>query len=201
MSNMKVVLTGFGSFHGVQKNPTEEIIQEILNQKWIPENASSLTAQVIQVSSEASTQFINSTLKDYEEVVAIHLGVDSSSTCFKIEQVAYNNMTFRVPDERGFQPDRENIEYDNNFDQPIFTSIPTTTICKELQDCGYDVILSQDPGRYICNYIYYKSLCSSDKKISVFIHVPPAEIIPVPNQVKFVKDAVNFILNKLEVVC
>lgn len=40
----------------------------------------------------------------------LHLGVNEISTEFAIEAVAYNEATFRVPDECNFQPTKEAID-------------------------------------------------------------------------------------------
>jgi len=64
------------------------------------------------------------------------------------------------------------------------------------------VIASQDPGRFLCNYIYYRSLefCEknkmNDKRFdSVFIHVPHQDTIPVDYQIRFAKHFVSELLD------
>ena len=52
--------------------------------------------------------------------------------------------------------------------------------------------MSQDPGRYLCNYIYFRSLkdlAGENKRInSIFIHFPP-------DNVKSLKENREFFLN------
>jgi hypothetical protein len=53
---------------------------------------------------------------------------------------------------------------------------------------GFPVDVSEDPGRFLCNYIFYRSLrnCTNvggSGNHALFIHVPPTEIIPLEDQV------------------
>ena len=111
--------------------------------------------------------------------ILLHLGVDSNSTQFKLEQCAYNDATFRVPDERGYQPHCECITLVDNIDnscsgmessssdshrhpswgKSLQTTIDLQSLCDELRTCTHEnVTISTDPGRFVCNYTYYLSL-------------------------------------------
>ena len=112
--------------------------------------------------------------------VLLHLGVDYNATQFKLEQCAYNDATFRVPDERGYQPhcecillpvdDNENSSShmeasssgdhrDPSWGECLRTTIDLLSLCNELYQCtDENVIISTDPGRFVCNYTYYLSL-------------------------------------------
>lgn len=134
-----------------------------------------------------STHVNTSTIKDGDNqtlfpttTVLLHLGVDSNSTQFKLEQCAYNDATFRVPDERGYQPHCECIiSVDNNeiscsgmeeassptdshrrsWGECLRTTIDLQSVCEELEQCtNENVTISTDPGRFVCNYTYYLSL-------------------------------------------
>ena len=50
----------------------------------------------------ASTKVVEEIPTD-DSTLVVHLGVDARATSFKLEQRAYNNMTFRVPDEQVFR--------------------------------------------------------------------------------------------------
>ncbi len=111
--------------------------------------------------------------------ILLHLGVDSNSTQFKLEQCAYNDATFRVPDERGYQPHCECIALvDNNenscsgmeasssdshrhpsWGKCLQTTIDLQSLCDLLRARTHEnVTISTDPGRFVCNYTYYLSL-------------------------------------------
>ena len=129
----------------------------------------------------------------------MHFGVDSKGTSIKLEQMAYNNMTFRIPDEKGFQPDNAPIDSEGSigFDSCLQSDIPLVDV---INSCSASSIvsLSTDPGRFLCNYIYYRSLshaaaCAKSKK-AVLIHIPPFETIPMATQYPVIKELLRAII-------
>eukprot|EP00968_Pinguiococcus_pyrenoidosus_P016236 scaffold1541_cov256-Pinguiococcus_pyrenoidosus.AAC.24 len=55
-------------------------------------------------------------------------------------------------------------------------------------------MISTDAGRYLCNYIFYKSLRAAnelDKTVSIFIHVPPFEAVPKEQHFIFARDLLD----------
>lgn len=53
---------------------------------------------------------------------------------------------------------------------------------------GYDVDISYNAGRFVCNYVYYHSLRFAEKKgqKSLFVHVPLFSVIDEDTQLQFV---------------
>ena len=116
--------------------------------------------------------------------ILLHLGVDSNATQFKLEQCAYNDATFRVKDERGYQPNNECIPLPppaasthGEWGECVKTTLNLVDLCAELErhensdiieeeeeeeeeeEVGSStVMISTDPGRFVCNYTYYLSL-------------------------------------------
>lgn len=65
-----------------------------------------------------------------------------------------------------------------------------------------DVCISTDPGRFLCNYVYYQTLshclkhkAAGDKSTGVFVHVPPVEVLPLKRQVDFVLRLLQWVRN------
>lgn len=221
--SIKIVLTGFGSFSGVSLNPTQEIIKILRQENWQPIHdnmAVEMTTDVLEVSTVAVCDFLDKTtskvsseMNDSSDVilVCIHLGVDGGATTFKLESTCYNNMTFRVPDEQGFQPVDECIDLSRTFDMTSTSQLPLAQVNSTLQGEGYPVVISTDPGRYLCNYVFFKSLqytsdlnhtqakVGSSKHQSLFIHVPPVAVIPLESQCLFIKRAVQSIINSINI--
>lgn len=89
-------------------------------------------------------------------------------------------MSYRVPDERGNMPSDQVIDSSQALDQPLTTSLPLADMKTALTEAGFSVVIGDDPGRFLCNYIYYESLrqvkantpmgCTNT---SLFVHVPP----------------------------
>jgi pyroglutamyl-peptidase len=224
-----LVVTGFGAFSGVQENPTQRLIAR-LRQNLPTVGEAVVHYDVLEVSVECVDVFLketlveNTTLAHYfsmtesefsaldKNIICVHLGVDSNAKCVKLERAAFNNMTFRVPDFRNFQPQQMKIEPSIDLDCRMETTWALESLLDPLSqlargcpaerpelclDGRYQVIESSDPGRYLCNYIYYRSLLiGRDQEVStshktcyrsLFVHVPPFEVMDEGFQVKFVE--------------
>lgn len=218
---MKICLTGFGKFSGVETNPTTEIVRAIEEEHWVPtvcmDSADfKFITDVVEVSTTGSDLSLQALVGSDSAAhtvptLLIHLGVDGRAEQFKLESTAYNNMTFRVPDELGNQFTDKVIDEECALDSPMCSKLPLQEICSLLQSQGHNVTVSSDPGRFICNFIYFQSLrrshslsestaSSSSASIpshSLFIHVPPKEKIPIQEQTAFVKSAVDLIVDRI----
>ncbi|WIA13414.1 hypothetical protein OEZ85_006994 [Tetradesmus obliquus] len=191
------VVTGFGEFHGVKRNPTQVLV-EWLDQKQrargstiTPQatatHASSTDAEaasaaeeqqeayrilsctVLEVSATAVCKFLEEqaallqaacSAAGKQPVVLLHLGVDNQRICLNLELQAFNNATFRCPDEAGWQPSGLVIEQGQGLGLSSVrsTALPVQQLAQELHGAGFDCHVSRDAGRFVCNYIYHKSL-------------------------------------------
>jgi hypothetical protein len=67
------------------------------------------------------------------------------------------------------------------------TSLPVEDITKALAKMGYEVMTSDDAGRFVCNYVYYHSLRFAEQNgtKSLFVHVPLFLTIDEETQMQF----------------
>lgn len=202
-----VVLTGFGVFANVTRNPTEDIVNSLLD--WHPDDFT-LRTEVLVCSVDSVEAFFSNLGEGgahenpRDDIILVHLGVDQGSNAIKLESTAYNNMTFRVPDQNSYQPQESSIVSECVFDAPLTSLLDTKKLCKQLEAEEWTVETSEDPGRFLCNYVYYRSLCFGSKRLSMestgqcqslFIHVPAVEVVSLKNQVIFVKRAIEEIVH------
>lgn len=103
-------------------------------------------------------------------------------------------MTFRVPDVQGYQPLEAPISPSSAYDSLLTTSLPLSTILENTIH-KEQVTISTDPGRYLCNYVYYKALLHQHSKglplYSLFIHVPSFDVISKDQQVGIIKQLIT----------
>uniref|UniRef100_A0A0E0LNW8 Pyrrolidone-carboxylate peptidase n=1 Tax=Oryza punctata TaxID=4537 RepID=A0A0E0LNW8_ORYPU len=68
------------------------------------------------------------------------------------------------------------------------TTLPVNELTKSLRKTGYDVMPSDDAGRFVCNYVYYHSLRFAEQHgiKSLFVHVPLFLTIDEEVQMHFV---------------
>jgi hypothetical protein len=82
--------------------------------------------------------------------------VNAGATQLALERVGYNVADFRIPDERGWVAKNETIAADEEAE--LHTALPLDDILAELKTHTELLEISTDPGRYICNYVYFQSL-------------------------------------------
>ena len=53
---------------------------------------------------------------------------------------------------------------------------------------GFNVAVSNDAGRFVCNYVYYHSLhhSAANGTQCIFVHVPPFDKIDCEQQLEFI---------------
>ena len=169
----RVAWTGFGKFNGVEENPSATLAERLATlhrdegDSW----------EVVEVSGEAAKA---ASRNGGDAALVIHLGVATDYDTITLERCAYNDATFRVADERGWQPDGEKISAGAPFGAPSPTSLDVEAAAASASAAGHAVRVSDDAGRFVCNYIYY---CSLERHPCVFVHVPPLDKVDLEAQV------------------
>ncbi|XVF41722.1 hypothetical protein PTKIN_Ptkin01aG0302800 [Pterospermum kingtungense] len=195
-------VTGFKKFHGVSENPTETIVsnlQEYTKKKGLPKGVILGSCTVLETAGQGALTPLYETLqsaltgKDSEspssgKIIWLHFGVNSGASRFAVEHQAVNEATFRCPDEIGWKPQKVPIiPADGGISRVRKTSLPVEEITKALAKKGYEVMTSDDAGRFVCNYVYYHSLRFAEQNgtKSLFVHVPLFLTIDEETQMKF----------------
>lgn len=198
-----VHVTGFKKFHGVAENPTEKIVrnlQSFMESRGMPKGLVLGSCTVLEAAGQGGLGPLNELLEsavlgrdcgspNQGQVILLHFGANSGSHRFAIENQAVNEATFRCPDELGWKPQRVPImSSDGSILNKRQTTLPVKEISKSLQQMGYDVMPSDDAGRFVCNYVYYHSLRFAEKHgiKSLFVHFPLFLAIEEEVQMQFV---------------
>lgn len=222
-----IIVTGFGGFADVHDNPSKRIVEELSSSAFGTDiSNATFTYDILEVSVGFCSKFhascdAKAESADCKRLVFVHIGVDSKGTHIKLEQCAYNSMNFRVPDVQGYQPESALINEGCTLDAPLYSTLPLDSLCMELNnsygnlyvpppqapdgdsvpvdnssDCTL-VRLSQDPGRYLCNYIYYqalqRNLALGAPLNALFVHVPPFSVVSQDVQTQVIKKLLSMI--------
>lgn len=131
--------------------------------------------------------------------ILLHFGVSANSRTLKLEQVGYNVADFRVPDERGYVAKDEIIR--EGEPDKIYTNVPLDDLQKMLQPICSHISISTDPGRYICNYVYFRSLVwiihrkamGFPEPLALFVHVPKFSCMSFEDQVAVASKIVDIV--------
>lgn len=183
MSSIEMmIVTGFGPFGDITENPSSQNLPLLRPRR----NVRGISG--LEVSMEAVDRFLSS--QSAEEAM-VHFGVNQNATAIEIESVAVNEMRFSIPDNKGVTRNGETI--DSGAPLTLSTSlVDVSLLVQALALDGFPVVSSTDAGRYICNYIYYKSLQLTNQR-SLFIHVPPYSVISQSDQVTAIEAILDFI--------
>lgn len=201
-----VHVTGFKKFHGVSENPTETIVRNLkayVEKEGLPKGVVLGSCTILETAGQGAVDPLYQTLQsavnktdselpNSERTIWLHLGVNSGATQFAIERQAVNEATFRCPDELGWKPQKVPIiPTDGEIYRVRQTMLPVEDIRLALAEKkGYKdkVMISDDAGRFVCNYVYYHSLSFAEQNgtKSLFVHVPLFITIDENAQMQFV---------------
>ncbi|XP_073065936.1 LOW QUALITY PROTEIN: uncharacterized protein [Primulina eburnea] len=200
-SPVTIHVTGFKKFHGVAENPTETIVNNLqgyLNKRGAPNGLIIGSCTILETAGQGavgplyqtlqSSVSKDNTLSSSTRVIWVHFGVNSGATKFALEHQAVNEATFRCPDEMGWKPQKVPIvPADGGVSRVRKTLLSIEDIMKSLVKMGYEVMTSDDAGRFVCNYVYYHSLRFADQNEvkSIFVHVPLFSTIDEETQMRF----------------
>lgn len=194
-------VTGFKQFFNVPVNPTELVVNALpsYTAKYpLPEGATIRSTNVFTVAAKTTLRHITSLYNQYvvtsspqqrKRTVFVHLGVNMSISKFVLEVQARNEATFSCPDELGWTPIRQSIEKENSdITLTRRSNLDVGRLARHLAQRHFDVDVSYDAGRFVCNWIYYNSLKLAEQNEShaLFVHVPSTAVVPLTEQVRFV---------------
>ncbi len=167
-----ILLTGFEPF-GKKKppNPSWEAIKKLDGQAW---NGYKLIARRLPVVWGTPLKELEGWIAEYKPVAVISLGQGGEGG-FSIESWAYNRRAADARDNLANKPSTADVVADgpSRFD----ASIDSLKLAKKLAEKGYNVNVSTNAGRYLCEETLYSlEYLKSARKIDgpvLFCHVPP----------------------------
>nr|XP_008534442.1 PREDICTED: pyroglutamyl-peptidase 1 [Equus przewalskii] len=103
--------------------------------------------------------------------LVVHVGVSGMATTVTLEKCGHNK-GYKGLDNCRFCPGSQCCVEDGP--ESIDSIIDMDAVCQRVTTLGLDVsvTISQDAGRYLCDFTYYTSLYQSHGR-SAFVHVPP----------------------------
>ncbi|KAF3644723.1 putative pyrrolidone-carboxylate peptidase-like isoform 2, partial [Capsicum annuum] len=150
-SPVTVHVTGFKKFHGVAENPTETIVSNLkdyMKKRGMPKGLILGSCSILDTAGQGALVPLYQTLQaalsggdsessNSRRVVWVHFGVNSGATMFAIESQAFNEATFRCPDEMGWKPQKVPIvPADGAISRTRETSLPVEEMTKVLAKMG-----------------------------------------------------------------
>lgn len=173
----RFLLTGFGPFPGVEQNPTQQVVERLADCR--KRKGCELHCLVLPTEYGRADELFVESIQRLQPAYILCLGV-ARTAWLRPERRAHNLDSATLPDAAG-HVQRGPIEAGGR------DSLPSTLALKEIRAAllaaGYPVKYSDDAGGYLCNHIFYRA-CSAALGLKPrprcgFIHVPPADALPL----------------------
>lgn len=171
-----VLITGFGPFPGVPRNPSSALAAELarLAARALP--GYTFRCASLPTSWAAAPLMVQDLVSACTPVLLVHFGVARRARGFVIETRA-RNLQAASPDVAGERAPDARIAGDGPA--ALASTLPCGLIYERLRRRGLPVVLSRDAGTYLCNAVLYRSLAWARTAPAAgrlphcgFIHVP-----------------------------
>jgi pyroglutamyl-peptidase len=171
---MRLLLTGFMPFPGVDVNPTQLLIRYFQDETVLLPDGVEVIAEVLPTAFEASDERIRQLIRDEAPDVVLCLGVAQKRDSINIERVAHNWDEATIPDNEGLQLSGQKIVASGA--ETYLSTLPIERMMAALQAANIPAVFSDDAGRYVCNHVFYASrheIATRGLNIPCgFVHVP-----------------------------
>ena len=218
---LKVWLSGFEPFGKHNENISAQIANELSGFSGViplgdaigpfaaeyRESEVDIESQILTVDANGSVM-IAERLADTEEFTPqaiVHLGLAENREHISLEATAFNELDFRIKDNSGRQ-EKSSVVSESGH-SILHTTSPINLLMAEF-DGDQNIVKSIDPGRFVCNETYFRTLEAVEQNVLkermgraipvIFVHLPPAEIMPIDVQLEYVKRIIGIVVQRPE---
>lgn len=169
---VRILVTGFEPFVAAAENPSGDCVAALR-----AEGDDGATAWSVLPVTWAGAARALVARADREAVRGcLMFGLATGAKALRVEGAAYNQAAAPVADNAGFVRGAEMLRPDGpGVLRP--TGLEVGDLVVAMAARGVSVEASDDPGRFVCNALYYAALSAGRpwSPYSVFVHVPPRE--------------------------
>lgn len=166
----RLLITGFAPFGGDELNPSWQAVEALPATvgQW------ELVKKELPVTFRGATAALFAAMEEYEPDAVLMIGLAASRGAVTPERQGFNEMTARIPDNEGNQPQDEPVV--PGGPEVLFSTLPVEDMTEAIEALGIPARLSDSAGRFVCNALLYSALHhieqSDDPIPAAFIHVP-----------------------------
>lgn len=185
MALPSLLVTGFGPFERVDVNPSGEVARALAGDPG-------LATVVLPTTFRGSAEALDAALEALDEppVAIVCIGVHSRGcTAPRLERRARSKLRTGRPDVVGETGDVVSGAMGGGAGD-LETDLDLERLLELLRSAGApDVEISEDAGGFVCERIYRHALVRGAERgfPALFLHVPPAAVLPVERQVSLVR--------------
>ena len=166
----RLLITGFAPFGGDELNPSWQAVQAL------PETVGQweLVRRELPVTFRGAPKALFEAMEACAPDAVLMVGVAASRGAVTPERQGFNEMSARIPDNEGYQPQDEPIV--PGGPEVLCSTLPVEDMTEAIEAIGVPARLSDSAGRYVCNALLYSALYhleqADDPVPAAFIHVP-----------------------------
>jgi pyroglutamyl-peptidase len=167
---VRVLVTGFGPFPGIDRNASEAIVRTLGQSPECGPRVEIATA-VLPVAWAEARNAAYGAIAGFEPHAVLHFGVSKRARGFEIETRAVN---ISGPKEDAAGVVRPATRLVRSGPRHLDASLPPRDLLRALRSSGYPATLSNNAGRYLCNAVFYWSLMEAQAVggLVSFVHIP-----------------------------
>jgi pyroglutamyl-peptidase len=172
---MRVVLAGFGPFPGAPFNPSGSLAKALAHSRRPALAGLHRTATVFATSYTAVDRGLPKLFAEKPDIVLV-FGLAGRRRHVCIETRARNAVSVLFPDANRHRPAQSVIKLGGP--QALTGRAPFVQLVGAVRAREVPVRLSRDAGRYLCNYIYWRTLerAPTGRPLVQFVHIPAVSI-------------------------
>jgi len=174
VSELKVLIGGFGRFPGAPFNPSGPVATALARRRRPALSDVRRLAHVFAVRYADVDREMPALLARERPDIVLLFGLASRARHLRVEEIARNRVSVLFPDASGYRPARPAIAPGR---AALRNPRPLVRLVEAARDVGVGAAPSRNAGSYLCNYIYWRALESArvpgGPRLVVFIHVPP----------------------------
>jgi pyroglutamyl-peptidase len=171
---MRILMTGFMPFPGVEVNPTQLVIRYFQDGTVPLPDGVQLIPEVLPTSFSVAGLLIRELIHNHQPDAVLCLGVAQKRDAIHIERIAHNWDEAKIPDADGLQLSGQRIVEDAA--ETHTSTLPIERMLAALQAADIPAVISDDAGRYVCNHVFYSARYEIDlHNLNIpcgFVHVP-----------------------------
>jgi pyroglutamyl-peptidase len=191
---MKLLVTAFGPFGGRELNASSLALAGL--RKAVP----GIHTRVLPVDAVIAPSRLIQAIRLIQPDALVMLGEAGGSREIRLEITAWNELAFRIPDIAGRKYTARPIRRDAPVSLP--STLPLAEIHERLVSQGHPVTFSDDPGRYLCNLLFFRAmdhLARNGIEIPAgFIHLPLESDFPTDPAVAALSEALATLTPRCE---
>lgn len=168
---MRLLITAFGPFPGVPKNPSEALARRIAGHRCWPAAGVETVVRVFPTDYAAVARLIPAALAEIRPDAVLMFGVASKRRHLSVEKRGANRASILHPDVSGRRPDRTVLQAGAPDFRPARAALVPTAVAARRS--GFPTRVSRSAGTYLCNASYFLMLGALAPDIPcLFLHIP-----------------------------